>query len=122
MTILGGEPSLHPDFLPILEYVILTYKNVNLDTNGQFDPSVIDSGIDTFRRLKHLTISLQGSSAVSHELISGRGTFEKTVNLASYASARGVRINFNYTLMTHNSSEADVREIIELSRKISATI
>jgi len=122
MTILGGEPSLHPDFLPILEYAALTYKNVNLDTNGQFDPSVIDCGIDTFRRLKHLTISLQGSNALSHEMISGRGTFKKAVYLASYSAKSGVRINFNYTLMTHNSSEADIREVMELARKISATI
>ena len=122
MTILGGEPSLHPDFLPILEYATLTYKNVNLDTNGQFDHSAIDSGIDTFQRLKHLTISLQGSNALSHEMISGRGTFERAVHLASYVSERGVRINFNYTLMTHNSSAADIREIIELAGRISATI
>jgi len=122
MTILGGEPSLHPDLLPILEYATLTYKNVNLDTNGQFHPSVIDSGIDTFRRLKHLTISLQGSNALSHEMISGRGTFKKAVHLASYAAKSVVRVNFNYTLMTHNSSEADIREIMELARKISATI
>jgi len=42
--------------------------------------------------------------------------------LASYSAKSGVRINFNYTLMTHNSSEADIREIMELARKISATI
>lgn len=122
MTILGGEPSLHPDFLPIVEYATLTYKDVNVDTNAQFDHSVIDSGIDTFRRLKHLTISLQGSNALSHNMVSGRGTFEKASLLASYASKRGVRINFNYTLMAHNSSAADIREVMELARAITATV
>lgn len=77
LVISGGEPMLRPDLLPIIDYARTKSLNVTLLTSGV----LIDRrAADEFARLKvRVKISLDGITAATHELLRGRGSFEKAL-------------------------------------------
>jgi radical SAM protein with 4Fe4S-binding SPASM domain len=76
LSILGGEPTLHPDFLEIVKAAkSIGYEKVILNTNG------LPHAKRTLRSLtaedfSYIQVSLDGASSATHDLIRGRGTFE----------------------------------------------
>lgn len=80
LCLLGGEPTLHPQFEDVVRYSIdLGYEKITMDTNGlqiaAKKLSAFDSSDITFIR-----VSLDGGSPETHEWIRGKGTFETVVN------------------------------------------
>jgi radical SAM protein with 4Fe4S-binding SPASM domain len=84
VTITGGEPLLYADCLKVVEYA----KNIGLKvvflTNGTLltkeDAKILCANCDQIR------ISIDGPNAESHDLIRGKGNFERAINGLRYLS------------------------------------
>jgi radical SAM protein with 4Fe4S-binding SPASM domain len=75
LTILGGEPSLHPDFVDIIRFANqVGYEHVILTTNG-LRPAAVKLAELEPADFAYVQVSLDGGSARTHESIRGHGTF-----------------------------------------------
>ncbi|MEU7906369.1 radical SAM/SPASM domain-containing protein [Actinoplanes sp. NPDC049118] len=88
LTILGGEPTLHPDYIAIIRAAgALGFGHVITTSNG------LDPAWRKFRQMRpsdfaYVQISLDGGSAASHDQIRGPGRFDETLrNVARLAEA-----------------------------------
>lgn len=89
LSILGGEPTLHPDFLEIVQYANhLGYEKVILNTNGLAPSRRILAAVrpDDFA---YIQISLDGASSKTHDIIRGKGTFNQAWRTTSALCASG---------------------------------
>ena len=101
----GGEPTLHPDFLGILEYARHKGLNASFITNGnlmspEYVKHVCDLGI------RGVQVSLHGSNAEIHEGITRiRHSFEKTVKGIKNLAEAGIQVSINMTVCRNNISD-----------------
>ena len=79
LTILGGEPTLHPDYIQIIRAANdLGYEHVITTSNG------LEPAIRKFRQMSpadfaYVQISLDGGCPDSHDRIRGPGTFDEAL-------------------------------------------
>ncbi|HEX3240433.1 MAG TPA: radical SAM protein [Solirubrobacterales bacterium] len=105
LTILGGEPTIHPQYCEIIRFANeIGYEHVITTTNG------LKPAARKFRALEpddfaYVQISLDGGSADSHDQIRGRGTFDIALETATYAAARGFDTRFICTVNALNMGD-----------------
>ena len=109
VTLLGGEPTLHPELLPLLdEIVALRIPEVVLFTNGarvgdaRFLDAVCARGPLTWR------FSIQGGDLAAHDHVTQRkGAFARIVQGLEALSARGQRLTVNMCVNGENLDRLD---------------
>jgi radical SAM protein with 4Fe4S-binding SPASM domain len=75
LHLLGGEPLHRPDALEVLAYARLLGLKVTMNTNGLLLEPLIDPLIDL--GIYQIAVSFEGTAALAHDAVRGRGTFEK---------------------------------------------
>lgn len=104
ITFLGGEPTLHPELPRMVAYAnMLGYKQVMIDSNGLSFERLNKVPPD---QLHYVTISLDGATASTHELVRGKGTFENTTATIETLVRNGYRVRLNSTVFRFNQHEA----------------
>ncbi len=89
LSILGGEPTLHPDFKHIIKYAnTIGYEKVILNTNA------LRPAARKLRELEptdfaYIQVSLDGASSGTHDLIRGKGTFDISWEVTRELCQRG---------------------------------
>jgi radical SAM protein with 4Fe4S-binding SPASM domain len=106
VTLSGGEPTLHPRLLDILEHVSAAGCSSTILTNGQrlADARFMD---DVLRYdLHNLQFSIEGATAEVHdERVGCKGAWGRAVRAIENAQARGVRFITNSTLTPQYAEE-----------------
>lgn len=106
LTILGGEPTLHPDYCPAVRAARrLGYEHVITTTNAQ------PPALRKFRQLTHddfsyVQVSLDGGSPASHDPIRGTGTFDAALATTSELTKRGFDTRIICTVNQGNRTDA----------------
>lgn len=106
----GGEPTLHPDLIPLVRYARhLGYRKVNVTTNGRllayedFAKRLVQSGLTT------LLFSVHGPDAQSHaQQVGVAEAFDQTCDGIRFAlkhAPRGVELGMNITLTRSNTEK-----------------
>lgn len=89
LTILGGEPTLHPDYIPIIRNAkALGYEHVITTSNG-LGPAAKKFAQMEPGDFSYVQISLDGGSAESHDQVRGEGTFSQALNTVEALCQRG---------------------------------
>jgi len=110
ITLLGGEPTLQPGFLRIVqETVDLGFEEIVLFTNGAktaradfIDAVRATGGRFTWR------ISIQGATLESHERTTKKpGSFGRIVRTLEHLAARGERRTVNMCVVRSNFEDVD---------------
>lgn len=110
LTLLGGEPTLQPDFLRIVRHAVaLGFDEIVVFTNGVktargsfVDEILATGGNFTFR------ISLQGATKESHERTTKKdGSFDRILRTFEHLRARGQRITVNMCVVRSNYESVD---------------
>lgn len=102
----GGEPTLHPDLLPIIRHAEGLGLLVGMNTNGRrlaarpFAEALAEAG------LNHVQVTLESSRADVHNAMVGAVAFEQTVAGIRNALASGLHTITNTTLTTANRDHA----------------
>jgi MoaA/NifB/PqqE/SkfB family radical SAM enzyme len=79
LTILGGEPTLHPDYIRIIrDAKALGYEQVITTSNG-LGPAAKKFAQMQPEDFTYVQISLDGGSAASHDQVRGNGTFDQAL-------------------------------------------
>lgn len=98
ISLIGGEPTLHPQFFEIVEY---------LHQRGDVDSiSILTNGTNVDERFiqKMITnecsvqVSIDGSDANGHDYIRGNGTFKTTLLNSKRMSEKGIPVSAHCVL------------------------
>ncbi|MFT3713001.1 MAG: radical SAM protein [Archangium sp.] len=107
----GGEPTLHPELIPLVRYARhLGYRKVNVTTNGRllvyedFAKRLVQSGLTT------LLFSVHGPDAQSHaQQVGVAEAFEQTtagiLNALKFKPKQDVELGLNITLTRSNTEK-----------------
>lgn len=103
----GGEPTLHPQFRELLEFVSGAGLKIIVETNGTLiDPDLAQFIKDTCRN-PFISVSLDGADALTHEALRLiPGSFERAVAGIKNLVALGVRPQLICTLYQGNYQQA----------------
>ncbi|GIM87857.1 radical SAM protein [Salinispora arenicola] len=99
LTILGGEPTLHPDYIQVIRHAKrLGYEHMITTSNG------LEPAIRKFRRMTpddfaYVQISLDGGSPDSHDRVRGTGTFDEAVRNVRELVERGFDTRIIFSAM-----------------------
>lgn len=118
ITFLGGEPTLHKDFVKILNEAYDSGFDVLVDTNGIFPKKLLKEIRND--RITYFNFSLDGSVADLHEKIRGENTFNMCLENIKYAVERGFNVGIVDTLSTINLE--DVPKMIKLAEELGVTL
>lgn len=120
LSILGGEPTLHPDFIEICRYAKkIGYEKVILNTNG------LRKSLQPLSRMEadefsYIQISLDGGSPETHDLIRGNGTFKAAWTTIETLAGRGFDTRIICTVNRKNRE--DCLALIPKCEEIGASL
>jgi len=106
LTVLGGEPTLHPDYCTSIRAAKqLGYEHVITTTNAQAP------ALRKFRQLEpedfaYVQVSLDGGSPSSHDAIRGAGTFNSALTTTAELTKRGFDTRIICTVNQANREDA----------------
>lgn len=104
----GGEPLLHPHWLELVAVADAVGLKVLLQTNGMlFTPATLGALQALAVQSLSIQISLDGASALTHDLVRGSGAFAQVLNgvMQLIAHGFGTVVTFFLTEMRHNMHE-----------------
>jgi MoaA/NifB/PqqE/SkfB family radical SAM enzyme len=122
LSLLGGEPTLHPDLPTIVKRARHRGYQASITTNGVCSPvrlaGVLESGLDG------VSFSVDGSTPAIHDALrpsaNGRSTFQRTLESIRLAVTRrpalGYRVGVNHTIYGRNLHDAEA--MIRLSAEL----
>ncbi|MGR6838753.1 radical SAM protein [Aliivibrio wodanis] len=99
IMISGGEPTLHPNFTNIVRNAANQFQHVVINTNGIKIRQI--STLTDISDLLTIQVSLDGDR-ISHDMIRGKGTFNKTINNIIKLSEQGFKIEIATTVTNNN--------------------
>ena len=113
LTILGGEPTLHPDYCASIRGAKqLGYEHVITTTNAQ------QPALRKFRQLEpddfaYVQVSLDGGSAESHDAIRGADTFGAALATTAELTERGFDTRIICTV--NQANRRDVLNLLDMA-------
>jgi AdoMet-dependent heme synthase len=112
----GGEPLLRPDILFLARRAVSMGMRVSLASNGTLITLELAGDIAA-AGISRVSVSLDAAEAEKHDLVRGRGSFERA--LQGIGNLRG-RVDFqiNHTITCRN--ETDVAGMFDLAEKLGA--
>jgi radical SAM protein with 4Fe4S-binding SPASM domain len=105
LCLLGGEPTLHPNFHEIIlvaqEY---NFDELIIDSNG------LKTSLDKLLQFKHsdfsyIQISIDGASSETHDYIRGNGTYKQVINSIKKLSDKGFNLKLICTVNKINHKD-----------------
>lgn len=118
VTFIGGEPTLHPGLPELVNVAIAAgYAQVMIDTNGLNPEPILALSP---KSVHCVSVSLDGASQVTHELVRGSGTFERTCNTAAALARAGFSVRISSTVFRFNLGEAQA--VLSLAKELGASL
>src|SRR3989339_64571 len=105
LTISGGEPILHPDFLKICRQAHSLNMAISIFTNGTL---ITESLAEQLAQLNIVDIhlSIYGATPATHDAITRhKDSYNRTINTASILKHHGLSVRFKYIIMKDNIRE-----------------
>ncbi|WP_232236234.1 radical SAM protein [Nocardia sp. BMG51109] len=120
LTLLGGEPTLHPAYCDAVRMSRqLGYEHVITTTNAQ------KPAFKKFRQLEpedfaYVQISLDGGTPASHDAIRGPNTFDTALETTAELTARGFDTRIICTV--NKANEGNVLHLLELADELNVNL
>jgi len=105
VAFLGGEPTVYPALTEITAYAFESgLQTVRIITNGT-SPFLHFLNRYRYSRLPHISFSIDGATADTHEAVRGVGTFRQLLESMQAAQRRGYIISGITSIGNHNKHE-----------------
>jgi radical SAM protein with 4Fe4S-binding SPASM domain len=107
ISLTGGEPFLSPYLFELMDFFEsdCNIKQFDILTNGTCIDSKKICRLKKYKKLRQIQISLDGASAETHDLIRGKGVFEKINDTIRKLRENDIEVSIMFTLMKRNLNE-----------------
>lgn len=120
----GGEPTIHPDFWDILDYLEGNLAPgsfyVAILTNGLNVTSDFVQKLQTYCLGKYVQISVDGACAETHDSIRGRGSFDKAIHALEVLKSTEIETHIHFVV--HRGNYEDGFKMTDLAQKMGADV
>lgn len=102
IILIGGEPTIHPDFFEILEYAKEKKIKCALVTNGLMFKN--DEFIDKYKSMgmNSVSLSLKGENEKTYEEITGFDGFQETIDIIKKLVSSDISVSVSMVLTENN--------------------
>ncbi len=116
----GGEPTLRPDFVELVEYAVSRRVGVKFSTNGT---TMTQARARRYAEMDYLDIqiSLDGASASSNDPVRGEGTFDAALRAMGRLAAAGFGA-FKVSVVVTRLNAGELGEMLELAGRFGAEL
>lgn len=124
--ITGGEPTIHPQFWEILNYI--TEQTNQLDTECL--AALLSNGItldqDFIQKLEahplriYVQVSVDGASAETHDAIRGKGSFEKAIRALTLLQPTSIETHMHFVV--HKQNYEDGFRMTDLAKELGVNV
>jgi radical SAM protein with 4Fe4S-binding SPASM domain len=120
LTILGGEPTLHPDYCSAIRAAKqIGYEHVITTTNAQLP------ALRKFRQLEpedfaYVQVSLDGGRSTSHDAVRGAETFNKALATTAEIVQRGFDTRIICTV--NQANRWDVLQLLDIADELGVSL
>jgi len=119
ICVFGGEPFCRDDIFEILEHLLQYHFSVSINTNATLVSKDAAKRIAGYRRIKTLTVSMDGDDAEIMDSMRGRGAFDKAIRgIENIISTGRLRVSLSVTINKINFKR--IRELALLGKKLGA--
>lgn len=115
VSLIGGEPFLHPHIADIINYVKDKKLSCSTVTNGYF----LERCIDAVKRLNMVCVSVDGPMGVN-DITRGDGSYERAIAALELLKNNGVNRSVRATIQKHNVNNID--EIFDVAVRYDAIL
>lgn len=116
----GGEPTLHPEFIRILDFLTSEDLRVNMETNGTLIDAELARYIKEKTSIWHISISLDGVNANTHDSFRNvPGSFNAALRGLNNLVAVGYRPQV--IMSPHHGNIQEVDDLVKLAVEIGAS-
>lgn len=115
VSLIGGEPFLHPDFPEIVDYIKSRGLFCSAVTNGYF----LRKHLETAKKLDMICVSMDGPEEIN-DSTRGAGSFKKITEALELLKENNVNRSVRATLQKHNLKS--IRETMEVAMKYGAIL
>lgn len=120
VSITGGAPMLRPDLYDIIQYARDCGLYVHLCSNGTLldehrAKQLHEAGLNT------ISFSVDGPRAEIHELIRGRGTFEKTIGAIAHLRRLAPEIKIGITTLIARNTFRYATEMVSFAQSLGVS-
>jgi radical SAM protein with 4Fe4S-binding SPASM domain len=93
LVLTGGEPTLHPNFMELVQHALKCFKEVILTSNGTTPLYMdnINTWIDLHTAGLQIQFSIDGDEQ-AHDRLRGRGSWRTAMNHLEYLSQAGIHM------------------------------
>jgi MoaA/NifB/PqqE/SkfB family radical SAM enzyme len=111
----GGEPLLHPDLVPIVDWISALNIPVDLNSNLQ---TLSDGMLQELKDagLTEISVSLEGPREIHDQMHGMPGAFDRVVDAIHRCAAKGVAVDVSCCLTTWNQGHLD--ELLKIAREL----
>jgi len=119
----GGEPTLHPDFLGVVDAVTKLGYPYFFVTNGlnflRVFPRLCGGRNDRRKRfLIGISFSLDGAREETHDAVRGRGSFRRVIQAAIYL--REKKVPFKLQMVVNSRNKGEIGGVVKLAHDLQA--
>lgn len=103
----GGEPTMHPDFMEIIEMVYKAGYTFGFVSNGWNFTGIYERLLSFRERLSGITFSLDGAMEETHDRLRAKGSYRRIMSAVSVCVAKDIPFTFNSLITTNNQGELE---------------
>jgi 12,18-didecarboxysiroheme deacetylase len=102
----GGEPTLRPDLLALLERTVALRMRAVISTNGTLIDEPMAARLRTVG-LSYVGVSLDGLRDVNDRFRGVRGAFDRALAGIRHCMKAGIKVGLRFTITRRNAAEID---------------
>jgi MoaA/NifB/PqqE/SkfB family radical SAM enzyme len=110
VSLTGGEPTLHPHFVDVIDKIVAHEFVWDMVTNGRRFGAVAEmcESVPARRHaIRSITLSLDGASEATHDAIRGAGSYREVMAAISIAAVREVPFGLQMAVHARNQQEVE---------------
>ena len=107
VTLAGGEPFVRSDLPILLEGIVRNRMRFSLLSNGTLIDDEIAAFIAGTGRCEHVQVSVDGSSAKTHDSCRGKGSFDRAIRGIRALQRHGVNAAVRVTIHRNNVNDLE---------------
>ena len=116
IALFGGEPFCREDIFEIMDYIDNKPVSINLSTNATLVTKEIANRLTGYKKLKAITVSLDGDNPKVMDAMRGKGAFSSAVRGIENMVAAGLKVSLLVTVTKFNFKR--IKEMAVLGRRI----